>query len=83
MTDTRLPSNPFTISDLRLQANTWTAASMEAKYAGKLLDTQTVDAIQRDLEELRAWDNYERSTAPNREAAKQVLQGLLDRRTCA
>lgn len=77
MTGPRLPSNPSAISDLRPQANTWTVASVEAKYAGKALDSQAEAAIQRDLDELRAWDNYERSTASTREAAKQALQKLL------
>ncbi|MEJ6003702.1 hypothetical protein [Paucibacter soli] len=81
MSAPRLPSNPFSISDLRPQANTWTAESVEAKYAGKPMDAMATDSIQRDLDEIRAWDNYERCTSPNREAAKQALQALLDRST--
>jgi hypothetical protein len=77
MTTPRLPSNPFTISDLRPQANTWTAESVRTKFAEREMDRYAIDEIQRDLEELQRWDDYERQTAENREAAKKALRDLL------
>lgn len=77
----RLPSNPSTISDLRPQANKWTAESVAAKYAGRPLDdANTIASIERDLAELQAWDSYERSTSESREAAKRSLRELLQPR---
>lgn len=73
----KLPSNPSTISDLRLKANKWTPESVRLKYASKPLDGEVVAQIRRDLEELASWDNYERRTSETREAVKLALQRLL------
>lgn len=73
----KLPSNPSTISDLRPRANKWTPESVRLKYAGKPLDGDVVTQIHRDLEELAAWDNYERRTSETREATKFALRRLL------
>ncbi len=77
MTGINLPSNPRTIDDLRPQANTWTAEHMEARYGNRVLDGHAVKSILRDLNELRAWDAYERMTSAHREASKRVLEKYL------
>lgn len=78
----RLPSNPATISDLRPQANTWTPESVRRTYAGKPVTAEVAQQIQRDLDELAAWDNYERQTSETRESTKKALQQLIASSDC-
>lgn len=82
----KLPSNPWTISDSRLQANKWSPETVAAKYAGRHLTSELIAEIDRDLAELNSWDNYERKTSEMREATKAALlqyrDGLVDKNHC-
>jgi hypothetical protein len=74
-----LPANPFTLSDTRPQANTWTPDDIDRRYAGCPLNEHTFKMVRRDLAELRAWDDYERATTVERDAVKQSLRRILNR----
>lgn len=69
-----LPSNPMTISDSRLKANTWTGETIRKRYKGRVVD---IADVQRDLQELKYWDEFERRTSASREEAKHALLDLL------
>lgn len=75
----KLPPNPGTISRPPPSADTWTPADIEKRYAGAKFDRGTFEQIRKDLAELRAWDDYERSTSATREVAKDALRRLLRR----
>jgi len=64
----KLPPNPWTISDQRQQLlnTTWLQHR-------KLHHADVLHAIEKQLQLLRDWDNYERQTSPEREAVKAIL----------
>lgn len=71
-----LPSNPRTISDGRLRANEWTVDDVRRRH-GDMTSSDAAVRVRQDLDELRAWDDYERATRPGREAVKPALRALL------
>lgn len=73
----KLPSNPSTISDTRPKASTWTPETVAKKYGGRKLCDKTIAQIHLDLNELVAWDNFERQISESREATKAALRLLL------
>lgn len=73
-----LPSNPMTISDQRLRANTWDGQTIINKYEGRPL---FIEELRADLRELRLWDTFTCTTCPLREAAKAELYDLIRRCT--
>lgn len=73
----RLPANPATISDTGPRANTWTQETVERKYGGQSLTEDDANQLRRDIDDLRAWDDYERRTSPVREEVKTSLLRFL------
>jgi hypothetical protein len=69
-----LPSNPSTLSDTRLKANTWTPETVSIKYGGQPMNPNLNEEVNADLAELLAWDNFERKTSQMREATKAALR---------
>lgn len=77
--DPRLPPNSMTITPShRVQL---TADGVVFKYRGRMLTKELREEALKDMDVLRAWDNYERTTAPGREAAKRLLQRIIDQIT--
>jgi hypothetical protein len=64
----KLPPNSWTISDQRqnLLGTSWLQSR-------KLRHADVLHEIEKQLQLLRDWDNYERQTSPEREAVKAIL----------
>lgn len=71
-----LPSNPMTITPPARTPRT--AEGMRRAYADQAVDARLRLQLEAELENLRAWDNYERKTDEAREGAKQVIAELLN-----
>lgn len=74
-----LPSNPSTISDTRLKANTWTPETVTSKYRDRAINEKLTEEVNADLAELVTWDNFERKTSKMREATKAALRNLIEK----
>ena len=74
-----LPSNPSTISDTRLKANTWTPETVASKYSGRPINEKLTEEVNADLAELVVWDNFERKTSQMRETTKAALRKLIEK----
>lgn len=74
----KLPANPLTITPQKHGRNL-TVAAVKGKYAGRKLTTEDRGQIERELEDLRAMDSYERHTSEDRELVKRELKRMLDR----
>ena len=70
-----LPSNPTTITPLKIIT---TPQDVVAKFAGRQVDALLFADVRVELQNLLDWDNYERATSPEREAAKRALHRILD-----
>lgn len=71
-----LPPNPMTITPPRKMARTVEGVAQE--FGGRVVDAQFFADVRAELQTLRDWDNYFRSTDPSREGAKRALRRLLD-----
>lgn len=55
-----------------------TADGVFAKFKGRLVDASLFADVRAELQNLRDWDNYERTTTELREGAKRALRRILD-----